>query len=109
MHPAGYAVDITIPSMRVAIEADGPSHFSRTAGPSGSLLQLGATAMKHRHLQRLGWTVVNVPYSDWDKQVDEQQRVGYLKQRIAQAAKQGAAAAAAGSAAAPAAKEAGPQ
>lgn len=100
---AGYAVDITIPSMRVAVEADGPSHFSRTPGPSGRLLQLGATAMKRRHLQQLGWTVVNVPYSDWDKQVDEQQRVGYLKQRIAQATKEGAAAAAA------AAQGAGPQ
>lgn len=105
--PAGYAVDITIPSMRVAVEADGPSHFSRTPGPSGRLLQLGATAMKRRHLTRLGWTVVNVPYSDWDKQVDEQQRVGYLKQRIAQATKEGAAAAA--SAAAPSAKKVGPQ
>jgi hypothetical protein len=59
--------------------------------------------MKRRHLQQLGWTVVNVPYSDWDKQVDEQQRVGYLKQRIAQATKEGAAAAAA------AAQGAGPQ
>lgn len=82
---AGYAVDITIPSMRVAVEADGPSHFSRTAHPALGLLQLGATAMKRRHLQQLGWVVVNVPYSDWDKQTDEQQRVGYLKQRIAEA------------------------
>lgn len=81
----GYAVDITIPSMRLAVEADGPSHFSRTPHPSGALLQLGATAMKRRHLQQLGWTVVNVPYSDWDKQTDEQQKVAYLKQRIAEA------------------------
>jgi very-short-patch-repair endonuclease len=82
---AGYAVDISIPSMRVAVEADGPSHFSRTAHPSLGLLQLGATAMKRRHLQQLGWVVVNVPYSEWDRQTDEQQRVAYLQQRIAEA------------------------
>lgn len=87
----GYAVDITIPSLMVAVEADGPSHFSRTlshpAAPGGRLLQLGATAMKARHLSALGWAVVNVPYSDWDRQTDEQQRVAYLKARIAEARK----------------------
>lgn len=99
----GYAVDITVPSLRLAIEADGPSHFSRTPGPpsttsgsssssntkppSGRLLQVGATAMKRRHLSLLGWTVVNIPYSEWDRQSDEQQRVAYLKQRIAAARK----------------------
>lgn len=90
----GYAVDITIPSLMVAVEADGPSHFSRTtlsrdpAAPAGGrLLQLGATAMKARHLSSLGWAVVNVPYRDWDRQTDEQQRVAYIKARIAEARK----------------------
>jgi hypothetical protein len=41
--------------------------------------------MKKRHLQQLGWIVVNVPYSDWDLRTDEQQRVAYLKERIAEA------------------------
>lgn len=55
---AGYSIDITLPQLRIAIEADGPSHTSRT--PGGAML--GATAMKRRHLQRLGWQVINVPY-----------------------------------------------
>lgn len=110
----GYAVDITIPGLRIAIEADGPSHFSRTTPPStrssspsglSVLRQLGATAMKRRHLQRLGWTVVNVPYSDWDKQTDEQQKVAYLKLCIAAARKKQAAAASAQKAAGTAAEE----
>jgi len=77
--------------MRVAVEADGPSHFSRTQPPSG-LRQLGATAMKRRHLQRLGWSVVNVSYSDWDKQTDEQLKVAFLKQQITEARKEAVAA-----------------
>lgn len=86
--PAGYSIDITIPSMRVAIEADGPSHFSRTTRASSEsssksgAVQLGATAMKRRHLQGLGWAVVNVPYIDWDKLTDEASRADYLKRRI---------------------------
>lgn len=104
-------MDITIPSLRVAVEADGPSHFSRTKAPqpirtpskqpstpqpaaAPSLRQLGATAMKRRHLQRLGWAVVNVPYSTWDRLTDETAKVEYLKQRIAEARREVAAVAA---------------
>lgn len=32
--PAGYAIDVTLPALRIAIEADGPSHFSRTPLPA---------------------------------------------------------------------------
>ena len=50
---SGYAVDLSIPRARVAIEADGPSHMARTDGTRF----LGHTAMKHRHLTALGWKV----------------------------------------------------
>lgn len=58
-HHPGYSIDITLPALRIALEADGPTHTSRT--PGGAML--GATAMKRRHLQRLGWQVVNVTYT----------------------------------------------
>jgi hypothetical protein len=56
--PAGYAIDITLPALRIAVEADGPSHASRLPGGGA----LGATAMKRRHLQLLGWHVISVTY-----------------------------------------------
>ena len=64
--PAGYSVDISLPAMRCCIEADGPTHMARNA--PGHLL--GHTAMKRRHLQLLGWLVINVTFqvgggSEW--------------------------------------------
>lgn len=55
---AGYSVDISLPQLRVAVEADGPTHMPRNA-PSRSL---GATALKRRHLSRMGWQVVSVTF-----------------------------------------------
>ena len=46
-------MDITLPQLRIAIEADGPTHVSRT--PPGRML--GATSMKRRHLTQMGWQV----------------------------------------------------
>ena len=43
----------------VAIEVDGPSHFcGRTP--------TGATALKRRQLRAAGWTLLPVPYWEWD-------------------------------------------
>ncbi|KAG2437353.1 hypothetical protein HXX76_006008 [Chlamydomonas incerta] len=78
---AGYSIDITLPALRIAIEADGPTHTSRT--PGGAVL--GATAMKRRHLQRLGWQVVNVTYTEWDKLSSDAARRAFLQDRINEA------------------------
>lgn len=57
---SGYAVDLSIPRDRVAIEADGPSHMARNDGSR----VLGHTAMKRRHLTKLGWKVCSyLPFS----------------------------------------------
>ncbi|CAL8462200.1 g1731 [Coccomyxa elongata] len=57
---SGYAVDIAIPSVRIAVEIDGPSHFARNADR-----RLGPSAMKHRHLSKRGWKVFSVTAQDW--------------------------------------------
>ena len=59
----GYSLDIVVSvhGREVAVEVDGPSHFladGRT--PSG------ATALKRRQLRVAGWTLVSVPYWEWD-------------------------------------------
>jgi len=69
----------------VAIEVDGPSHFAYATPVAPSMgeetqmsgaadggtavfrrVPLGATAMKRRHLVRAGYTVVSVPFWEWD-------------------------------------------
>lgn len=99
---------MSIPSLRVAIEADGPSHVARNkrkaaskpssggsgasgseAGGSGGVagtVQLGATRMKARHLRALGWRVVNVTFEEWDVLGSAAAREAFLRRRIAAAA-----------------------
>lgn len=57
---AEYWVDMVVPAVKLAVEADGPSHFLRN-----TLCPDGATLMKRRILAHLGWTVASVPYHHW--------------------------------------------
>ena len=57
----GYSIDIVVNSagVTVAIEVDGPSHFvGRTP--------TGATLLKRRQLRSFGWSLLSLPYWDWD-------------------------------------------
>jgi hypothetical protein len=110
---AGYSIDVSIPSLRIAIEADGPSHIARNkrrvtaasaataASPAGPgeedakvqllTVQLGATRMKARHLRRLGWRVINVTFDEWDALGSAAAREAFLRRRIEAAVGGGAA------------------
>ncbi|KAK9831432.1 hypothetical protein WJX81_004289 [Elliptochloris bilobata] len=55
------SVDIVLPGERIALEADGPSHFAvNTHRPGGSMIA------RHRLLAARGWAVVSIPYYLWD-------------------------------------------
>ena len=70
MDAGGYSVDLLIPSKRIVVEVDGPSHFVDTrTGPSLS----GSTMLKHRHLKACGYHVVSVPYFEWYHLTSKQQ------------------------------------
>ena len=61
--PSGYTIDavVTHERLEVAIEVDGPSHFlGRSRTPTG------ATTIKRRQLRAEGWTLLPVPYWEWD-------------------------------------------
>jgi hypothetical protein len=81
---------VSIPSLRVAIEADGPSHIARNkrrapgagAGVAAGTVQLGATLMKARHLRALGWCVINVTFEEWDALGSAAAREAFLRGRI---------------------------
>lgn len=53
-------------AVKVAVEFDGPNHFTRqnSASPPRTL---GHTVLKYRLLKRQGWTVVRIPYFEFDK------------------------------------------
>jgi hypothetical protein len=65
-------------SVRVAVEFDGPNHFTRQKSPPPSSLSqpaekpetvraLGHTVLKYRLLKKQGWIVVRVPYYEFDR------------------------------------------
>lgn len=74
---SGYAVDVSLPTLRIAIEADGPTHRCRN-----SKQPLGSTVMKQRHLKSAGWQLITVPHDDWDALRTRQQKLQYLHTRI---------------------------
>jgi very-short-patch-repair endonuclease len=51
----------------IAIEFDGPTHFLRDvhADHEKGRIENGPTQAKRRFLERLGWTVINIPYWEW--------------------------------------------
>jgi RAP domain len=59
-------------SIRIAVEFDGPNHFTRQTIPNDGSKPLppralGHTVLKYRQLKIQGWTVVRVPYYEFDK------------------------------------------
>ena len=66
-HETDFMCDAT--GMKVAVEFDGPTHFARPTGSYDKVLPrtLGHTNLKYRILKRQGWTVVRVPYFEFDK------------------------------------------
>ena len=63
----GYIVDIYIPSKNVVIEAvDGPSHYYKFSNISASQQNNvinARTRFKCKHMEKLGFRVVNLPYN----------------------------------------------
>ena len=73
------AVDVALPSARVAVELDGPSHFFANA-PS---VPVGGTAFKRRLLRALGWQLVSVPHFHWAQLATGAARAAYVALALA--------------------------
>ena len=64
--PLGYVVDAVVEfeGREVAVEVDGPSRFV-------GRVPAGATALKRRQLRAAGWTLLSVPYWEWERLEEE--------------------------------------
>ncbi len=71
------SIDLAIVDRRIALEFDGPSHFSRN-----TLEPLGHTRLRDRLLSAMGWHVVSIPFFEWDKLHQTEQRDAYLERRV---------------------------
>ena len=60
----GLRVDVGLPGLKLAVEADGPQHFFRNVEPPQ---QDGSTKARDRLLRGWGWHVVAVPAFAWDR------------------------------------------
>ena len=76
-------MDMARPSMKVAVEFDGPTHYL-LGGATGMIQCNGATAFKRRLLRLLGWEVISIPYFEWNEvRASKETREAYLKTKLA--------------------------
>jgi hypothetical protein len=85
---SGYSIDMRVhdicdnaksstgPAAGWAVEFDGPSHFLTCRLP------VGGTLMKRRHLELLGYTVVSLPFWEWDGLTGSDARKEYLRGKL---------------------------
>ncbi|EOD10433.1 hypothetical protein EMIHUDRAFT_215635 [Emiliania huxleyi CCMP1516] len=77
----GYSLDLALPSSRIAIEVDGPSHFLLPNG-LGVRQPNGPTLLKRRFLAAAGWRVISVPFYEWDGFARANERQTYLQKLL---------------------------
>jgi hypothetical protein len=85
---SGYSIDMRVHDMGIsansstgasvvwAVEFDGPSHFLTCRLP------VGGTLMKRRHLELLGYTVVSLPFWEWNRLTESDERKEYLRDKL---------------------------
>ncbi len=75
-----FSIDLAIVDRRIALrldEFDGPSHFT-----TNTLERLGHTRLRDRLLSAMGWHVVSIPFFEWDRLHQTEQRDAYVERRV---------------------------
>ncbi len=75
-----FSIDAAIVDRRIALEFDGPSHFT-----TNTLEPLGDTRLRDRLLTAMGWRVVSIPFFEWKRLHCVEQKDAYVEQRLSQA------------------------
>ena len=71
-----FRVDCLLADRRVAVEADGPSHYLADRAPNGP------TRLRRRLLEARGLRVVSVPYFEWGPLATDAAKNAYLADRL---------------------------
>ncbi|WP_240992226.1 RAP domain-containing protein [Rickettsiella grylli] len=68
-------VDIACPKEKILIQVNGPDHYV------GKILNLSSQFNKHL-FEKLGWSVVIIPYFDWDELSHNKDKQIYLEKKV---------------------------
>jgi len=75
-----FSIDLAITDRRIALEFDGPSHFT-----TNTLEPLGHTRLRDRLLSAMGWHVVSIPFFDWGRLHNRPEQMdAYVQPRLLQ-------------------------
>ncbi|KAK6123644.1 hypothetical protein DH2020_042613 [Rehmannia glutinosa] len=73
----GYTLDAVLVDQKVALEIDGPTHFSRNSG-----VPLGHTMLKRRYITAAGWKLISVSHQEWEELQGEFEQLEYLRRIV---------------------------
>ncbi|PIA30164.1 hypothetical protein AQUCO_05700103v1 [Aquilegia coerulea] len=69
-----YTLDAVVLDRKLALEIDGPTHFSRNLGTP-----LGHTMLKRRYITASGWKLVSLSYQEWEELQGGFEQLNYLR------------------------------
>ena len=67
-------IDVAVPEKRLAIEVDGPEHFTLCGRP------VGRTVLRQELLRLAGWVLLVVPVAEWQA-LPRGERAEYLERK----------------------------